>query len=645
MGMVSTRQSSCVAKTGLLCLFAAISVSLQAPRSVAGADTMPSIAFADSGALTLATDAVRAQLVNNTATAWQLTATAYLDIVDDSVATREVPVSVPSSVPPGASVIVEVGPSPEGVTTATGFVVVTGTRDGDVALARRALIVGPSTLTPRIEKWTASNQSWTASGAAHGIPPLPLSGPACGALGVDSKEVTLTSGSDFATLSYQCIPPSVEPSALASVEPSGDAVLVFREEEVPGVGQYSGTLMVGDTSVALTYVVAESILWAILVITIGLLLAVWRQVHSSGGPIRRADNRVTLIGEDAVLRQAEFEERAASASYRVYDIKLGVAQDVGRLRSALASQRPSLTSKKGLQAAFGTKDPDELNAVLKDAAALEQTVQHWPEVAKDLKALAEAVQGLDNAHGAAGIPRPSEFSPLLVQRARELLMSAGGSPRTKPLTLHEARELSDEVPKLTSALKLLPIVAGLYVHLELGGVPSDLDPSDRDVWFRARRLVRQARAEFAVAADVVTLEQAKVDELVGQARALHRRVAPPPAPGEDLPDVMVDRREELAPQFPIPIIGGIGRLLGGAWAQLSTRPVDLVWLVVAIAIAVWSGLALYWIDKPWGRPSDVIVLLVWAFGTTTLLTPIFSALEDVAARPTPLTKPDDKSGA
>ncbi len=614
-----------------------MAVWLLGPRSAIGADTTPPIAFADAGALSLSTDPVRAQLVNNTASAWQLTATAYLDMMDDTIATREVSVTVPASVAPGASVIVEVGPAPAGVTTATGFLVVTGTTGGERAVARRALTVGPSALKPRFEKWTASNQSLTVSGAAHGMPMLPLSGPGCGSLGVEPKEIWLTSGSDAATLSYRCVP--------MSAGASGDAVLVFQEKEAPSVGQYSGTLKVGDTSVALSYTVAESILWAILVIAIGLLLSVWRQVNSSAGPIRRADKRVTLIGGDALLRQDEFEERAGNATYRVYDVKPGVMQEVARLQTALVEQWPRLTSKAGLKAAFGTKDQDRLDAIVKDAASLDEAVQHWPKVAHDLEALAEVVQTINVVDGSPDVrSTPGEFAPSLVERARALLAPTGGGPTTRPLTIEEAKELGAEAPKLTSALNLLRTVVELHAKLK-GPMPANMDTSDEDVWFQARRLVRQARAEFALAADVATLEQGKVDELVNRARALYRQVAPPRAPGEEGAGLESVTARELALEGSIPIIGGIGRVLRAAWSQVSTRRVDLFWLIVAIALAVWSGLTLYWFDKPWGRPTDVIVLMVWAFGATTLLTPIFSALEDVAARPTPLKRSDDKAAA
>lgn len=624
-------------RVGVVCVLALMVVGLAGPRSVLGADVTPTIAFADAAALSLSTKPVRAQLVNNTAVDWELTGTAYLDIVDDEVIPREVRVTLPMSVAPGASVIVEVGPVPDGVTNATGFVVVTGKSGAEQAVARRALTVGPSVLKPRVEKWTASNQSLTISGAAHGTPSVSLSGPSCGSLGVDPQKVSLTSGSDIATLTYHCVP--------ASPEASADAVLVFDVGDIQDVGLYTGTAKVGDTSITLSYTVAKSILWAILVIAVGLWLSVWRQVRTSAGPIRRADKRAKLIGEDALLSQDEFADRAGSASYRVYDFRPGVMQEVARLQTALTEWWPRLTSISGLQAAFGTKNDEWLDAILKDAASLDAYVEHWPKIADDLKALAGVVQAIDAADASSDLAaKPGQFAEQIVKRARSILAPTGGGPTSKPLTLEEAKDLSEEIPKLTSALTLLPILADLHAKLE-GDPPGNMEPEDAGVWFEARRIVRQARAEFAVATDVAMLEKSGVDRLVKRARALYRQVAPPIAPDEQEAALASLMEGEPAPEGSIPIIGGIGRILIATWSHLATRSVDLVWLVVAILLAFWSGLTLYWFDKPWGRWTDVVVLLVWAFGTATVLTPMLSALEDVVARPTALKRSDDDKAA
>ena len=637
MAVFTLRPHARSAKRVLACIVAVMATLLVGPQVGSAADTTPAIEFADSGTLSLSAKMVEVELVNNTTSLWQLRATAYLDIVDDNPTNVTIPVDVPASLQPGSSAIVTVGPAPVGVGAGSGFVVVTATNGGAVAVARRAVTAGPSAPEPRVDSWAATNQGdWTVSGAAHGMPLLALSDPGCGSLGADAHDVFLTSGSDVATLTYKCVP--------VAAGGSGDATLAFAEKSIPEVGQYAGTLKVGDTSVSLSYTVAAWIGWAILVIAIGLWAGIWRQVYSNGSPIRRADKRVTQIGYDAIERQRQFEDRARTASFLVYRINQGAAQEVARLERALAEQWPRLTSITGLRAAFWTKDPDELDAVLKDAAALDQTVRHWPSVADDLRALAATVAAITGA-GPLGEPvTPGDFAPLLVAHARDVLAPTGASTTEKALTIKEAGALSEEVPKLNNALKLLPTVVELYGALDSPDPPDELRASDKEVWLQARRLMQQARSEFAVATDVARLEQAKVDDLVKQSQAYYWQVAPKPAPAEQSAEMAAFIEGGPARAAAVPVIGDIGRLLGTAWSGITTRSVGTFWVLAAIALAFWSGLTTYWFDKPWGRPADYVVLFVWAFGATTLVAPILSALEDFIGRPTPLKKPDDKAG-
>ena len=67
---------------------------------VTAAAAQPPIAFFEQGAISLSTAQVKVQLVNNTVEDWNLSATAYLAIVDDAVSRMPVPVEVPKQIRP-----------------------------------------------------------------------------------------------------------------------------------------------------------------------------------------------------------------------------------------------------------------------------------------------------------------------------------------------------------------------------------------------------------------------------------------------------------------------------------------------------------------------------------------------------------------
>jgi hypothetical protein len=149
-------------------------------------------------------------------------------------------------------------------------------------------------------------------------------------LGEGWHDVGVTAGSQIAVLRYRRLPDSE----------GGSARLRFDTRGVKQVGQYSGTLQIRDKSVDLSYLKARSVWFAVLMILVGLAAAIWRQIWTSSvRPVRRADERLTLVGKDALDRQAKYEQRARTASYRVYDLVTGVAPEVARLQTQLGALR------------------------------------------------------------------------------------------------------------------------------------------------------------------------------------------------------------------------------------------------------------------------------------------------------------------
>src|SRR4051812_28368762 len=110
------------------CALAVMTLLLSAAISQhALSQSAPPLAFTDSSTLTLSSEPSRVQLVNNTAVAWALTTAAYLDVVDGVVETRKLDITdPPSSIAAGSSIVLVVPPAPDGVSKATGFLVITG---------------------------------------------------------------------------------------------------------------------------------------------------------------------------------------------------------------------------------------------------------------------------------------------------------------------------------------------------------------------------------------------------------------------------------------------------------------------------------------------------------------------------------------
>ncbi len=93
------------------------------------------------------------------------------------------------------------------------------------------------------------------------------------------------------------------------------------------------------------------------------------------------------------------------------------------------------------------------------------------------------------------------------------------------------------------------------------------------------------------------MDDAKVEELVARAQSLQRQliVPQPPAGGRELFAGPAGPAETASS---INLLGWIGRAIGAALSYTRAGSLDWVWLILAVVIAFWTGLQLYWIDKP-----------------------------------------------
>ena len=591
---------------------AVVAFLLAAPIALA-VDEAP-LRFDAHTALKLGPEPVAVTVINDTEFAWSLSITADLATGDDGLTVVSVPVNgAPASIIAGGTARFSVGPAPGGVTTGTGFVVATATTDDQTIVARRALSLSPGIPVPAVKTWSGDSHRFTPflSKSRTDTPDLPLTGTTCGSLTEGS--VVLTTGSRTAELEYTCTE-RVDSAAISFTADNGR------------IGDYTGTLKVGETEVALTLRRTTHWIWPLIAIFIGLAPAAAHQAWVNNlRPLKLAGNRLSLIGEAAVAAQNQFEGKAGTHPFRAYSFDAGGRAELARIQTLLDELAPP--GWRWLIPRPKADHEERYKETVKEMAALDTTVAEWPVLADRLRELKDGIEKLEH-HGL--------LAPHLLARANSIVAPPENE---RPLDLKAARELLEEVPKTTAALRLLPPAVELEQALAKVDPGRDFEHPDYETFHQATRLYRQARAELAELKSASEVEKREVDALLQTTRALVMQLKPfdPSITGQ-----AVDEEWDKARAFvlaPIALIQRAVRAVASANGRM--RAVDFAWLLVAVAIAAWTGLAALYFDKAWGEWDDYVALIVWAFATTAVLTPVLTALENLVAGPLQLKKSDD----
>ncbi|MGX7677730.1 hypothetical protein ACSMXN_02400 [Jatrophihabitans sp. DSM 45814] len=622
-------------RTLLLCIAGAL-IAIPAVSAIAapGDSNPPAVTFADSTSLALAAKPEPVLIVNNSDTTWAITLTA--GVYPDDPGSQRVPIAVTPttiSVPPAGSAQVTIGPAPNASISGSGLLDAVAKSGNQTIVFHRPISAGPATVKPAVKKWSATRVGWFSTGqlAVGSLPNLPLLAPTCD--GVQSGTAYLTSDSRVAPLKYEC------------VKQGGTAEIRFNGDDVRHAGQYSGTLSIGGTDVDISLRRTTVWLWPLLVILVGFILASAQQAWTSNyRPLRRANNRLTAIGKEALDKQQLFIENAGNENYGKYNFQTGVLQQINKLQRTLDALQPAWARRWFLAFVPWAKDEhqDEYDKVITDMTALEQVVTDWP-------ALSDALDILGSSLAATKADGSFAMAPLLVDRAGAILnpvaQDAAGAPSSAEIDLDfkAAQALVKEVGETSVALALLPTAKQLGEQLEEVEPGDGSVPSDEAVYEEAMRKFRQARSELAIAESAEAVQKAKVDTLLTDARALVLQLDKPVTAEVDLAAVVEIQDDAAAQLTPTSGLFGLFPRLAGALKRGagSVRSVDSVWLFVSLAVAAWTGLAALYVGKPWGQWQDYVALLVWAFGGTAVLTSLLSGLANVAAGPLVLKKTDD----
>lgn len=570
----------------------------------------PAVHFGAPEPLLLSTSPSKISIVNDSNETWGIAVSTTFNSADGTPIELIVE-GAPAGIEPAGTVVLTVSGIPAQTSSASGFIVLTATSAGVSTVSRRALSYTQPTPKPRVNDWFGTSEAELTS--------IPLDNSNCGS--ISSGDAILTAGVEIATMRYSC-----------KANDPNDAVLAMDAAGIDAIGKYTGKLAIGESNVALTYLRTSAWGFVLIPMILGIILAAAHTAWVDNyRPLRRAGNRLTQVGIAALESQATFEREAAQATYRVYNITQGAMREVSQLQLRLTAMQPSWWKRWLLSFWPWSKaeQQSEFEEVVKSMEALDAAAGSWASASD---AMAELRTGLDEARHT----RNDRLAPSLISHLDELIDPSKGGSQSQEADLTKSSDLIAEVHRSTVALKLLPRLVELEELLErVKPTPQTSTPSDIEVYRSAVRNYRALRAEFAAAHDVNALEAARVDQLLVTTRAMALQLEPA-KPIVDLQDA--------APPAGLPEVGTVAAIpaLQEALARAvaAVRSIDAAWLLVAIAVTLWSGFVALYVDKPWGTWQDYVAAFVWAYGGTAVLTAVLTSLQNVAAPPMELKKPD-----
>ncbi|HEY0238680.1 MAG TPA: hypothetical protein VGC37_08545 [Friedmanniella sp.] len=570
--------------------------------AVAAAD-QPPVEFLDTSAAVTHGDPVTVVLVNNTAEQWALTWSSQ--IVVDGLPVDLAFEAPPAFVEPWSSAVTTVKPPADG--TGSGFVQVVAQAAAAPYTVRRPLTVSEPDLAPGIGTWAGRAAHAASATGAKGSPPIPLDAATCPESATGSFWLTTASGA--AQFSWTC-----------RVGDETAEIIVAPPTDL-GVGSYSGTIAVGTTKVTATYLESQAWWFAIIPLVAGLWLAVaLRGQLDDWRPLKQAERMIVGIGQGAITVDAEFEVEAGDQTFSTYTMAQGVQTQLAILNSALRDLPPTwMRSRWWHWIPWGLAGrKEEHQEFLDRVAEVDDLVESWGLLAADLSALQSALDAVEQG-GQSGL------APHVVVQVRQLLQPT--VVPTPELTFDEAVKVVADTKATTQVLALLPVVGKLSANFERP--LDDVDEADQAAFAEARRAFRHAVVELAESTSADDAVEAGVASLVAEARAGLLGI-------RFLPGVGAALGTEAGPsEEPSVYVGPIQRISAAITAiarfTASGKGSDTFWLVIALGVAVWTGLVAQYFDKPWGLPQDYVAMTAWAFAATTVLTPLLTAVSNLAS--------------
>ncbi|MFC0430615.1 hypothetical protein [Kutzneria buriramensis] len=423
-----------------------------------------------------------------------------------------------------------------------------------------------------------------------------------------SAPVILQSSTYSATVTATCSGPTATRLDLAGAAP-------------PAYGTYTGTIKLGGSGVTVTVTTAAGWIWAIAVALIGLLGGLLQRGYLiNHRPISRL-----VVSAKALARAGISADTAVKKADPT--VAWAIAPGAAREANALAERAADVQRRyPGVFNLLGHPSDDDAAAVesiTKDIAAVAAAIAEWrSRAATVLGALKSTVDGL------AGL---DELAPGLKDHADGAL--GPGSPAE--LETSEIQGFLADAEATAAALELLPTVSKLDAALQARAGSLSGYESWQSIWYaEARGLTDEVLDSLRTARTGTDVVAADLDHKLEQARQIALRLPDPtrPLPG----GFEVATAVELVTAAPVP--DGVPGLFDRFRARPAPTPDQLVrrtritdrWLLlVAAVVAVWGGLTLWYVDKPWGTVLDLVAALLWGLGAGVVAGPLADAVERV----------------
>jgi hypothetical protein len=437
------------------------------------------------------------------------------------------------------------------------------------------------------------------------------------------------------------------PSALRS--DSGDSMTAnyqctqgkMRElaiDDPSAAGKYEGDITLGQypekTTVDLTIIAKDIILYPILVIAVGTYLAF--RVKRYLGVVRIAWGLCEQEAELSLAYHASsqrFEKIAEGPPFS----GLSMQTDVERQLREIRQYATQLEQRKAT--AVSPTDPAYLNA-LADIQSLQSAFAAWPELAKTLLSLSEAVETVQGQIAQSAFRPDARDNPQVVHAA-EQLMAQGPVATAKISALNDqASSLQALLEDWSNAFKKAIALRDAFSQI----------PEHRTTTDDQKTLWKTLQQEFEVlptqmwavvsAADLAQLAgfSGTLNTIAGQLAQMQ-----PTAPRLKTLTAFTDAIR-LAP-FSSSILSQYAWTLPAKTAALRLDA-DPARRVAQVRSAIWrsdwattvfagligllTGLNTFYIGKPWGSFGDYLSLFLWAAGTKAALDIILGVVDKFA---------------
>jgi hypothetical protein len=402
------------------------------------------------------------------------------------------------------------------------------------------------------------------------------------------------------------------------------APLYFDHLDYPGT--YSGTIAADpdaeDGQIELSVTVKHDPLWPILVMlgSGGLAVLLYHYGENHLFRRRRLSSDIEALAvpyEDALEGSGTDKRPKLPAGFRNYDIHCDMYTQQHMLRERVRNLPWRI---------IRLDSNPEYKALRGEVDSYKTIIDQWPSFPA---ALDELENRLTKAAGANSNPSPS------------FLADGGMLIKGQPIKLNEVQAVLDNIAATTrlaitwvELVNWYAVVGAKFIALN----PKTL-PDDVQLFYRqAARFLNESAAELRRVESIEELTELGTRANLRNAEKLVDQLAPLQQPGYAGAASSLDLEAfDSRPMDQLSITsaraadqpGSASARAAVMRSESSIRGWNWLFFIVAVAVAILSGLQSFYFDKAFGSVADYIGVFLWAFAATTLLEGIVSALDRV----------------